>query len=246
MQTTKKKSILLVDDEVDLVEVIKKFLEEKYKVITAFNGQEALFKAQNEVFDLIITDVHMPKINGIRFIKEIRKSYNPSTIIISGHSTEIQNAIEKMKGLQFLAKPFEEKDLLFLVVKLLSQVDNTKEATSQDQITVTAGDWLFKEGDFDDNIYWVIQGNFDVLITDESGEEVSLGHIGKDEFIGEMSAIEQKPRSASIRATEDSIVLTISNKKFLNVFEKQPIWLQKLIKALSARLRSSIDFRKHH
>ncbi len=244
--TTRKKSILICDDEPEFIEIIKNILNEKYNIVTACNGQEGLFKAQNQIFDLVITDVHMPKVNGLQFIRDLKKSYSPVTIIMSESAEEVKPAIEKLKGVHFMAKPFEEKDLLFLVDKALSKTDSTKDTSSQDQVTCAAQEWLIKEGDFDDNIYWVIQGKFEVIIKNEKDEEVVLGQIAKDEFIGEMGAIEQKPRSASIKAIEDSIVIKITNEKFLNVFEKQPVWLQKLIKALSARLRNSNEFRKHH
>ncbi len=70
----KKKSILVVDDEKDIREVIEIYLiNEEFEVITACDGLEALEKLKNEAIDLIILDIMMPKLDGIRTCLKIRE-----------------------------------------------------------------------------------------------------------------------------------------------------------------------------
>lgn len=65
----KKKSILVVDDEKDIRDVIEIYLiNEGFEVITACDGLEALEKLKNEAIDLIILDIMMPKLDGIRHV----------------------------------------------------------------------------------------------------------------------------------------------------------------------------------
>ncbi len=65
-------TVLLIDDDVDLVEATKVVLERKYRVIVAYNGEEGLKKVVEERPDLIILDVVMPGKNGFAVCKELK------------------------------------------------------------------------------------------------------------------------------------------------------------------------------
>ncbi|MCX8009959.1 MAG: response regulator, partial [Ignavibacteria bacterium] len=72
-----KRKILVVDDEKDIVEILRYNLtKEGYEVITAFNGKDALQKI-SESIDLVVLDVMMPEIDGLELCKRIKA--NPST-----------------------------------------------------------------------------------------------------------------------------------------------------------------------
>ena len=75
-----KRTILLVDDNEEMLEFIADDLSEKYQVITALNGQEALNKLQEESIQLIISDVMMPVMDGFEFCKIIKTSFDYSHI----------------------------------------------------------------------------------------------------------------------------------------------------------------------
>ena len=71
----KGKTILVVDDDPLYVELVKDVLEShQHLVAVAFNGAEALSLAEAQQFDLVVSDIEMPVMNGIRFHEEITKS----------------------------------------------------------------------------------------------------------------------------------------------------------------------------
>ena len=86
-----KANILLVEDEANLHETLKLNLEmEDYSVTSAFNGNEALSKINEEYFDLIIMDIMLPEIDGLAVIEHIRLQNNDVPVLIlsaknSGH-----------------------------------------------------------------------------------------------------------------------------------------------------------------
>jgi CheY-like chemotaxis protein len=87
-----EKIVLVVDDEPDVVFFLKTVLEDNgFRVMTAFNGHEAIEKMSREKPDLISLDLVMPGISGIRFFHELRKNKEWSTIpvlFVSGHVDE--------------------------------------------------------------------------------------------------------------------------------------------------------------
>lgn len=70
-------------------------------------------------------------------------------------------------------------------------------------------------------------------------KNVIIGEVLPGELVGEMSFLDALPRSASVKVKEDSEVLVIPHKKFINVLDGQPRWFRSLMKTLSQRLRDS-------
>jgi DNA-binding NtrC family response regulator len=103
------KKILIVDDDPSIRNVLKTVLSDLgYQVETAFDGTSALNLVAGQFFDVIITDLVMPDINGIDLIQKIRKQYTDSGfIVISAYGT-IEKAVEAMKfgAFDFVTKPF--------------------------------------------------------------------------------------------------------------------------------------------
>ena len=115
--------ILLVEDDFDLNETIKEFLENFYDVEVVFDGEEALNKAYEENFDVIILDVKLPKLNGFEVAKEIRKF--KSTPIIFLTSLDNEKDIEKgflSGGDDYIRKPFSLKELKFRIDAIIKRV----------------------------------------------------------------------------------------------------------------------------
>ncbi len=125
----KSKTVLVVDDEPDLVETIKFCLERNgYRVLTAYNGFEALGAARTEEPDVVILDVMLPKKNGYevsRLLKEdqINGSINKSLkiIILTARRPDSQKSAEFYatwaRADEYLYKPFELDELIELVEK---------------------------------------------------------------------------------------------------------------------------------
>ncbi len=113
MQDSTKHTILIVDDE----EIIRDFLSEvleDYSVTLACDGDEAIEHLKKHNFDLVITDLRMPRIPGEEVVRFARQTYpDAKVIVISGYSSLATVSQSVHNGAcAFLSKPFSIKELL--------------------------------------------------------------------------------------------------------------------------------------
>jgi DNA-binding response OmpR family regulator len=116
INTMIKKKILVVDDSEKMRGLIRSILEQdsRFEVEEAANGREALNLIQVESFDLIITDLFMPEMNGRELITKLREeSYKIPIIVISGLLNELlKKQLTENGALCAIDKPFEPDQLL--------------------------------------------------------------------------------------------------------------------------------------
>lgn len=102
--------VLVVDDEEDIRDILGMQIEElEFEWIGAANGQEALHILESEPIDVIVSDVTMPKMNGIEFLRNCRlNGYEKPFIVLTGNGTK-NTAMEALRlgAFDFLEKPFE-------------------------------------------------------------------------------------------------------------------------------------------
>ncbi len=121
-----RKSILIVDDE----EVMREFLMEvleSYEVTLACDGAEAIDRMNEKRFDLVITDLKMPRVSGDEVVKHaMTQDPHYRVIVISGYSTlfTVSRSIES-GACAFLSKPFSIAQLRAEVTKSLDATGNT-------------------------------------------------------------------------------------------------------------------------
>ena len=116
--------ILVVDDELIVCESCQRILEEEgYEVEIALSGQEAFVKMKESPFEIVITDLKMPAIDGMDVLKHVRKEY-PDTIVImiTGFST-VETAVEAMKlgAFDYIPKPFTPDEVSVVVKKAVEK-----------------------------------------------------------------------------------------------------------------------------
>lgn len=121
-----KKIILVVDDEPDFVELVKDDLEaNKYKVIVAYDGEEALEKAKTEKPDLIVLDIMLPKVDGFEVCRRLKVDEEHKDIPIIILSAKFQPVDirfgEALGADAYLTKPLEEDMLLNKIKELLKK-----------------------------------------------------------------------------------------------------------------------------
>jgi CheY-like chemotaxis protein len=103
--------VLVVDDEEYIVEIIEEVLVEdmEFEVQTANNGQEGLENALNEKYDLICSDVRMPKLKGHEFVGQVRGGDGPNKdtpiLFISAFSDPAKSALKEEPNIYFVDKP---------------------------------------------------------------------------------------------------------------------------------------------
>lgn len=115
--------ILIVDDEPDMLKLLSMILREKtpYEITTTNNPVEAVELAKKGDFDLVITDLKMPGLDGLQLLEEIKKrDQDIPVIIITAYGTidAATEAIEK-GGFDFITKPFKKEQILFTIEKAL-------------------------------------------------------------------------------------------------------------------------------
>jgi DNA-binding response OmpR family regulator len=115
--------VLIVEDNSDVRSYIREQLETDYRVIECCNGEEGITKAQNEIPDIIITDVMMPKMDGYQFSTKIRNDEKTSHIPII-MLTAKAGLDDRINGLEtgvddYLTKPFSAKELKVRVKNLI-------------------------------------------------------------------------------------------------------------------------------
>ena len=121
-----KKKILVVDDEIDIVELIKDYLEhEEYVVLTASNGTSALTLAANERPDLITLDIMMAEKDGYEtclLLKENQTTSGIPIIMVTGReSQQAALAAQSFGADSYLSKPFQLTELREQIQKLLGE-----------------------------------------------------------------------------------------------------------------------------
>jgi len=115
-------TILVVDDEINYLTVMEALLgEESYEVLTAPGGQEALKLATNNDVDLVLTDMKMPKMNGIELLGEIKRLYPDLPVIMMTAFGTVEKAVAAMKAgaFDYILKPFKNEELLVTIARAL-------------------------------------------------------------------------------------------------------------------------------
>lgn len=121
----RKRTILLIDDEVDLVAAVAFQLRAKkgYEVITAYDGVEGMKKLETIDPDLVILDINMPKMGGIEFYHNIcdDKSRTRYPVLVLTARSNLEQIFIDLNADGFMSKPFELDDLMTEVERILDK-----------------------------------------------------------------------------------------------------------------------------
>ena len=125
-QANRNFNILIVDDDAEIAHYIKTELSDWYRFDHARNGKEGLKMLLTGKYDLVISDVMMPEMDGVTMLKKIKGNSNVSDIpvILLTSKSEVENRLEGLrKGADaFLAKPFNMEELHILIDNLVDNV----------------------------------------------------------------------------------------------------------------------------
>jgi two-component system response regulator AtoC len=115
-----KERILVVDDEESFRHMLSVILEkEGYEVDTAKDGDEALGRMESGLFDEVLCDIRMPRMDGIEFLKKAKEAHPDSTIIMMSAYGTLDTAIEAMKlgAYDYVSKPFKPDEIILTLKK---------------------------------------------------------------------------------------------------------------------------------
>ena len=123
--------ILVCDDDKDIVEAIEIYLaQEGHHILKAYDGEQAIRVLQNNPVDLLIIDVMMPKLDGIRATLKIREKNALPIIILSAKSEDTDKILGLNVGADdYVTKPFNPLELMARVKSQLRRYDDRKEVT---------------------------------------------------------------------------------------------------------------------
>jgi DNA-binding NtrC family response regulator len=118
------KRILVVDDEENARIALSKILSrEGYDVASAGNGFEALNYLRERDVELIITDINMPEMNGMVFLRELNKAHPASNVIMITAYGEVESYIEAMNlgAFEYINKPVKIDELKRIISKVFAK-----------------------------------------------------------------------------------------------------------------------------
>jgi DNA-binding NtrC family response regulator len=126
--------ILIIDDERDMLALLKRILTEEteHEVITETNPVSALELFKERPFDLVITDLKMPRMDGIKMLETVKKiSPNVSVVILTAFAT-IETAVEAIRkgAYDYITKPFRRERILITVEKVMKWQEMVRENLS--------------------------------------------------------------------------------------------------------------------
>jgi two-component system response regulator FlrC len=133
-----QEELLVVDDEPQMLIAIQETLRRGgYAVTTAGSGMEAMCRLKERYFQLVITDMRMPEVDGLDLLKRVKKVAPLTPVVLLTAYGTIQNAVDAMKlgAFDYLLKPFSAESLEAVVRRALGSVAGTALRVSHDIVT---------------------------------------------------------------------------------------------------------------
>lgn len=220
--------ILVVEDEKDLNRVITKHLKKNnYSVDSCFDGEQALDYVLYGEYDLIITDIMMPKVDGYQFIKQLRNKKNTTPVIML---TAKDSLDDKILGLDsgaddYIVKPFEFDELLARIRVLMRrnygfatniiQVDDVVLDISKKQVT-RSGESIVLTGKEYEVLEYLFKNKTGII----SREQI-LNHVWDYDYEGASNIIDVIVKNIRKKLDVGSKKPIIHTKRGLGYFVKE-------------------------
>lgn len=165
--------VLVVDDELMIREVIKEYcLAEKYEVVEAVDGNDALIKLSNNTFDVMILDIMMPKMDGFTLLKNLDSTLRVPTIVLSARGEEYDKLLGFDLGIDdYLTKPFSPKELIARIKALTNRTSNNIDIYKLGSLEINFSSHYIK---IDNNIINVTPKEFEILSYLIKNKEIAI------------------------------------------------------------------------
>lgn len=172
-----KGRIIIVDDEESILDVLGQYLNRNgYEVDTFSDGKEALLALKHNNYDVMVTDLVMPKVDGLQLINYLQKEYiNTIAILMTGYGS-LTSAIDAMRlgAFDYVLKPFKPEDLLGIVVSAMNYTNLLRSDKIPEGLVAKAG--LLRR-------YYVNKDKAgDSTLQDSSEEKFRFGNIIGNSF----------------------------------------------------------------
>lgn len=173
-----KRSILVIEDEKNMREILKMLLEgEGHEVSVAKDGAEGLDFLNKDIFDLLITDIRMPKADGFQILKKTQEVSPDTLVIMITAFGTTESAVEAMKlgAYDYIHKPFKIDEIRLVVKNALEKLELRGEVSilrEKIKATYELGNIFYKSARMQELLKIlpkIAQSDSNVLITGESG-----------------------------------------------------------------------------
>ncbi|WP_342533658.1 response regulator YycF [Lysinibacillus sp. FSL K6-0057] len=176
------KTILVVDDEKPIADILQfNLIKEGYKVICAYDGDEALKKVEEEQPDLMLLDIMLPKRDGMEVCREVRKKYDFPIIMLTAKGSEIDKVLGLEMGADdYVTKPFSTRELIARVkanMRRLQVVAPAAEEAEEESNEIVVGSLVIQP-----DAYLVMKRDEAIELTHREFE--LLHYLGK--YIGQV------------------------------------------------------------
>ncbi|RMH69506.1 MAG: sigma-54-dependent Fis family transcriptional regulator [Gemmatimonadetes bacterium] len=117
--------ILIVEDKEGMRHMLEHVLkDEGFSVISATNGEEGIARVENEKFDLVLTDLKMPRKSGLDVLRAVKETDSRTPVILMTAFGTVEDAVEAMKdgAFDFITKPFDPDHLVLLIRRALEKI----------------------------------------------------------------------------------------------------------------------------
>ena len=216
-------NILVCDDEKEIVDAIEIYLRnEGYTVYKAYNGAEALSVFDKTDIQLVIIDIMMPVMDGIRATMKIREKYNLPVLMLSAKSEDTDKIIGLNLGADdYVTKPFNPLELIARVKSLLRRYVSLGSFVARTGVFKTGGliiDDDSKEVKVDDELVKLTPVEYKILklLCENAGKVFSIDQI-YEQVWNEPSFSPENTVSVHIRRIREKIEINPKEPKYLKV-----------------------------
>lgn len=124
------KTILLIDDDFELGELLQEYLSmEGYELTAVHDGETGLENALSGAYDLVLLDVMLPKLNGFEVLKKIRAESNIPVIMLTARGESVDRVLGLEHGADdYIAKPYHHHELIARIRALFRRIDLSLES----------------------------------------------------------------------------------------------------------------------
>ena len=216
-------TILVCDDDKEIVDAIEIYLlQEGYKVEKAYDGEQALEILHNKKIDLMVIDVMMPKLDGIRATFQVRKTSSIPIIILSAKTEDADNILGLNVGADdYVTKPFNPLELVARVKSQLRRY-TTLSSSVQGETTYEAGGLVINDDlkkvtvDGEEVKLTPIEYNILLLLMKNKGKVYSISQI-YEEIWNEEAIGADNTVAVHIRHIREKIEINPKEPRYLKV-----------------------------
>ena len=242
----RRHTLLIVDDEPDVLESLRHLFHRRYRVVTAENGREGLAKLGAEDVHVILSDQRMPGMTGDQFLKAAREARPDAIRLLFTGYAEIQTVISAVNQggiFRYINKPWDSEELEGVVAQAASQYDIlaerrrlVAELSESNALLVEANDRLVETDQLKTAFLEVASHEFNTPITIVQGLSDLLKLVNPDREPQEREIVEQISDSAGqLAKLVGSMLKLLRAGDFRNTLRIEPTDLAELLRGVAAQ-----------